>query len=82
MSKKMFEEIENNKALATSANDINKISKQNSNMHLNTKTTQSRSSSLSPSDIINDKIKVFSFPWRRRSTSFNMKPKWAFRRFR
>ena len=43
---------------------------------------QSRSSSISPSEMIGDKFKLFSFPWRRRSTSFNITPKWAFRRFR
>ena len=39
--------------------------------------TSRRSSSLTPSE-----MKLFSFPWRRRSTSCNIQPKWAFRRFR
>ena len=42
----------------------------------------SRSSSLTPSEMNGDKVKLFSFPWRRRSTSFNITPKWAVRRFR
>ena len=40
------------------------------------------SSSVTPSEMIGDKVKLYSFPWRRRSTSFNITPKWAFRRFR
>ena len=27
-------------------------------------------------------VKLYSFPWRRRSTIGNIKPRWAFRRFR
>jgi hypothetical protein len=48
----------------------------------NAQNLSGRSSSLTPSEMIGDKVKLFSFPWRRRSTSFNITPKWAFRRFR
>ena len=29
-----------------------------------------------------ENVKLYSFPWRRRSTIGNIKPRWAFRRFR
>ena len=40
--------------------------------------------SLTPSDIFSDSssVRMYSFPWRRRSTVSHIQPKWAFRRFR
>ena len=40
--------------------------------------------SLTPSDVFSDSLSVrlYTFPWRRRSTVSHIQPRWAFRRFR
>ena len=40
--------------------------------------------SLTPSDVFSDSssVRLYTFPWRRRSTVSHIQPRWAFRRFR